>query len=1122
MNWPAVIAILVTAGQAALSAATVETRDGKSQSGSLQQISAKGVQVNGRTISWEQIRWTRLAPAPGAKAELRRVNARIWRGTFTSFKEAASRDPSTLDNARRQYVTVRRLGNTPGAILFEGVLNVPKAGEYHFRMATDDSARLVIGEQVVVQTPAEYSYRRAAGKVSLKAGEHPFRLEYLNLASYAILELEWSGPGLPWTTLSAVKDWPLPPPPPAIPAAGALSWNGSYIAHPVESLTESRVKFVGDPAGIRLTTVNAAAIFFQPLSLPVADRIRSGKVGREGVLLVGGDYLEGEILSIKDNVITLQTLLFGTKQYQGGSQAAAVFLQQPAKAREQWIVRTQLGTEIRLRKLEWDGSTLVVNQTPFRKFRLKSQEIHEIAFRSDANILDRAWERWAGMDVAQRQQTVAGQNQFNSVYKSRAAAKVYLAQLDEKWRRLEAEHVVIKEEERKLLAFMQSVETGVRKARAESAQAQSDYAIHLRDLHVDAHFLNPQLRRIHELAEARIVEHRKIQEAEQKALEQEKKTNEDHVAQYVKDRELQRQGHEKYAADRKTEYDKARGEFKADIKPVEITAAANQARKMREFAEARRNQARENLNRFTPARDDARTKRDEAKRRMDAARGQRDARARDLLQAMNHQTQVLKNGLDPTEKKMLTLRADYAAKSAVYHEQIGKESAKDQTRLDAVSDLQSVDRHVRDWEGQLRSAQSKLRQDEQNKTNASRDHERRRTLMETARKTLHNFVDGQERPALARLNATKERHDQLVVRSENAPDDKGVADQLKQAQEQLAKDLGALTAIRGKLNGVIGQYQSKLHDYSYHQDTSGRMEGEWIRTQGDIKLLEKFLAAKKARQSELKNMVGELTRHRTDRMNKTRQAKAEMDRALNVLNQNLAEHNRRLAEYGTAVSKRFDAVRLHEEAENTLLREQMTYAQAEALFVQRSKEWHRQEQVLKAAEMALGVADAAYKKSEAARTALKIPLDDSQNAMVGRLTAWREAVAQVTHFQLETVMESEKITGELEAGRRRWLASVADREVALKRLTAMEKDAGAARKKNETDVEQSTAKLKEVEAADKMQQAKQLAAIKMLADASNQLRDVRSREGAKQREWLEAVFQHERYRVQKRDVLGFE
>ena len=1118
----AVIALILATVQASLSAATIQTRDGKTVSGLLQQLSVKGVRVNGQTISWSTVRKAHLAPAPGAKAELRGVKAKIWRGSFTAFKEALTRDPSTVDDVSRQHVTVRQLGNTPGAILFEGWLNVPRAGDYQFRLASDDSARLVIGDMEVLGTPAEFSYRRATGSIRLTAGKHPFRLEYLNLASYAILNLEWSGPGLAWTNLSAVKDWPLPPAPPAIPAAGALAWNGSYIAHPVESLTDSRVRFVGEPAGVRLTTVNAAAIFFQPLSLPVTDRIRSGKVGREGVLLVGGDFVEGEILSIKDNNITLQTLLFGAKQYQGGSQASAVFLQKPAKAREQWVVRTQLGTEIRLRKLEWDGPVLIADQTPFRKLRLKADEIQEIAFQSEPNILKRAWATWAALNEQQQQQTVAGQGRFDSIFKARSEAKIYLAQLDEKWRRLESEHAAIDAEVEATLERMQGHETAARKARTNAAQTQSLYALHNRKHYVSLHYFNPRLREMHELSTRRVAETKKAIEAEKKTLADQTKTNAENVAKYQADRQRQQDGYVKHLAERKADYDKARAVFKGNMRPVEIVAAVTRTRKAREFSENRLNRVRDTRNQFTGPRDDARRQRDDAKRKVDAARVQRDARARTYQQAQVHEANILKNGLDPAEKKILQMRANYVVKAAVYHEMIGKETAMDQSRVDALGDLQSIDRHVRDWEGQLRSAQGKLRQDEQNKNNASRDHVRRRELMEAARRTLHDFVDKQEQPALQRLNAAKNRHDQLAAQVEKASGDANLGAQLKQAQEQLAKDLAALTALRGKLNGVIGQFQSKLHDFSYHQETSGRMDSEWVRTQGDIKLLEKFLATKKSRQAALRKTTGDLTRERTDRQNRIRAAKGEMDRALTILNQALAEHNRRVAEYGTAINKRFEAARNLEDSENTLEREQYTFIQYEADAKLRELEWARRERELKAAEAVFAAADRAFKAAEAAQAGLKGPLDGEQNAVLGPLNGWFEAQEQAAHFPKETLLEVNRMKGELEAGRLRWAPSITAREAALKQAEATDKQAAAAHAKNLKDNEIFAQVLKDAEAADKAQQAKQVAAIKSLADTSNNLRDARYRAGAKEREWLEAVFQHERYRVQKRAVLGLE
>jgi hypothetical protein len=1118
----AVIAYWITANIFLSYAATVHTRDGQLQSGNLGRIDSKGVQIAGKTYKWKDLIRVRLNPGPSVRSGLSEVRTRIWRGNYSNFPDETALNPSSIDNVRRHYLTVRRLGNTPGAILFEGKLNVPRAGNYHFRIGSDDGANLFVGGKAVLSTSAEYSYRRATKSIRLEQGSHAFRLEYLNLASYAILELEWSGPGLPWTALGAVTDLPLPQAPPAIPAAGALAWNGSYIAHPLESLNESRVRFVGNPAGVQLTTVNASAIFFHPLSLPMADRIRSGKVGREGVLLVGGDFQEGEISSIKDNVITLQTLLFGSRKYQGGSQAAAVFLQKPAKLKEQWIVRTQLGTEIRLTKLEWDGSTLVANRTPFRKLRLKSGEIHEISNVTEPNILQRAWEIWTLMDAEHKRQTVAGQGNFDSVFKARSEAKVYLAQLDEKWRRLEKEHVAIQKEVKKILVGLNQQEVSVRKARADLAKSQSNYAVADNWLKVNTHYFNPKLREAHELKVRRLTEVKAALESENKISLATEKRNTEILSKFQAERARQQEQYEKNAKDRNSDYTKVRALFKGDYRPVEVTGATSRDGKVREYSERRRNRARDLLNQYTPARDDARRRRDEAKRRVDAALVQYNARKKQFEQSVAQEADVLRARLKPVEKKVLDLRAEHSVKATLYHELIGKEAAVDQNRLDSISGLQSVDRHLRDWEGQLRSSQGKLRQAEQKKNNALRDHVRRRDLLEAARRTLYEFVDKHELPALQKLNATKVRHDKLVQAVKDNPGQGALVARLSDEQAKMASDLAALTALRGKLNGLIGQYQSKLHDFANHQTNSGRMEKEWKQTQGDIKLLEKFLSSKKARQGELRNITGNLTRQRTDRLNKTHQAKGEMDRAMNALNQALGEHGRRIGEYGVTISRKYEAARHLEDSENTLKREQHLLLQGETLVKLREKEWKRREQIFKKAEAAYVKADRVFKQSEAAKAALRKPLDGDQGKLLGSLEGWLHAQQQVAHYRQETVIELEKMKGEMAVEYLPWAPSITAREVELKRAEAGEKTAADARAKNEKEKETLTQALKHAEVTDKVKQSLQAESIKAMSDASNSLRDARSRVGTKQREWLEAVFQHERYRVQKRVVLGFE
>ena len=386
-------------------------------------------------------------------------------------------NPSSVDTVRRHYHTVHRLGNNPGAILFNGKLNVLRAGRYHFRLSSDDGARILIGGKEVLFTPAEYSFRRATGSIQLEPGAHDFRLEYINLSSYAILHLEWSGPNLGWSTLSTTYDEAMPVMPPAIPSEGALTWNGSFIAYPVHSLSESKVNFIGNPQGIRLSAVNVAAVFFQPLSLPFADRIRLGEIGREGVLLTTGDFQGGEIASIKDNTIIVKTVLFGERKFKTHSEAAAVFLSNPAKPHDQWRVYTRAGGEICMRKLNWEGSDLVGIRAPFKGHRLKVNDIREIAYLSEPNVLKRSWDIWKQMDEQQRRQAVSEQGYFNEVYMPRSVARIQLSNLDTKKSQLILLKAVKERELVASLKSLQSAESAVRKAHLNWSSAQSDVLV---------------------------------------------------------------------------------------------------------------------------------------------------------------------------------------------------------------------------------------------------------------------------------------------------------------------------------------------------------------------------------------------------------------------------------------------------------------------------------------------------------------------------------------------------------------------------------------------------------------------------------------------------------------------
>ena len=189
------ILAFVSLGFLTLSAATIQTRNGHYQSGRLEKIDKSGLRLSGKNYSWDIIRRAHLMDSLSVPTGLRSVTSKIYRGSYQKFPDVKITKPSTSDLLPRTYVTIRRLGNAPGAILFEGNLEVPRSGEYQFQLASDDGARLLVDGREIATTPAEFSIRRTTARVQLATGTHDFRLEYLNLASYAILELQWKGPG---------------------------------------------------------------------------------------------------------------------------------------------------------------------------------------------------------------------------------------------------------------------------------------------------------------------------------------------------------------------------------------------------------------------------------------------------------------------------------------------------------------------------------------------------------------------------------------------------------------------------------------------------------------------------------------------------------------------------------------------------------------------------------------------------------------------------------------------------------------------------------------------------------------------------------------------------------------
>jgi hypothetical protein len=82
------------------------------------------------------------------------------------------------------------------AVRYAGAFRIATAGEYGFRISSDDGTKLVIDGQVVIDNDGQHPPQEARGKIQLAAADHQMVLEYFQGPRYQInLQLWVTPPG---------------------------------------------------------------------------------------------------------------------------------------------------------------------------------------------------------------------------------------------------------------------------------------------------------------------------------------------------------------------------------------------------------------------------------------------------------------------------------------------------------------------------------------------------------------------------------------------------------------------------------------------------------------------------------------------------------------------------------------------------------------------------------------------------------------------------------------------------------------------------------------------------------------------------------------------------------------
>ena len=83
------------------------------------------------------------------------------------------------------------------ALIFEGKIQISKAGDYNFYLLSNDGTRLFIDDKIAIDNDGAHSADlEKSGKISLSQGLHPIKLEYFQAGGGMFLNVRYSGPGV--------------------------------------------------------------------------------------------------------------------------------------------------------------------------------------------------------------------------------------------------------------------------------------------------------------------------------------------------------------------------------------------------------------------------------------------------------------------------------------------------------------------------------------------------------------------------------------------------------------------------------------------------------------------------------------------------------------------------------------------------------------------------------------------------------------------------------------------------------------------------------------------------------------------------------------------------------------
>lgn len=277
------------------------------------------------------------------------------------------------------------------SVRWTGQVQAQHTENYTFHVEADDGVRVWLGDRQIVDEWRQQSTTLVSLPTALNAGQfYPLTIEYFSARPPAMAKLKWSSPSTPLGIIPASRLHP--PNAPSAPAPGerrigldrgVVTWDGSFLAAPLVAADDTSLQFGGAQKDFALSTVNASRIIFQNLSAQRAAKIESG---RAGVLLVNGDFVDGDFKGLDRGRVKLSSVLFGLKFFDATYEAVAVILRDPAPGAPTFRVKSSDGSVLLVKKFALAADGLTMEDATLRGYKVPAHELVEIRQGSGTNL----------------------------------------------------------------------------------------------------------------------------------------------------------------------------------------------------------------------------------------------------------------------------------------------------------------------------------------------------------------------------------------------------------------------------------------------------------------------------------------------------------------------------------------------------------------------------------------------------------------------------------------------------------------------------------------------------------------------------------------------------------------